>query len=428
MQRLNSYRGGLLLATLLALLAASQVRAQVQVGGDFMARSYLEQYSNTLDDRPDLTYMRYLGRLYLYSPLGEYGSFHSDFVTIGENPVFPTRTIAGSGEMYYGISQIYGEILTPHMPWADMARFRFGRQHYELGSGLTMGDSYYLIDGYDGVRADLARGPWTVGLMAAITAQDITAGGFAAEKGSDQLYVAKLEYGMYDHTLLLYSVYDKRRGVFNDNIVTGLGATGHIGVRNLEYFGEVATQRYNRLAGLPKKGGTAYMAGLSYSLSTGPFRVIKAEVRGAGYQGDDDTTDRIEIFEPIYPSWAWGDRAGFVNGTIGGDYPHMDRRLEGTRVWYGRVYFSLAALPKYRLQLQYVTVDDWVNNDGVTEPYDEFGIKLYYTINNNIQLQARYMNRRANSEDADLNGNGVITSYEDRYDVDRLMMEFRVQF
>ncbi len=428
MQTFNSYRQGLLLTTLLVLLAAPQVRAQVQVGGDFLVRSYLEQYGETRDDRPDLSYMRYLGRLYLYSPLGEYGSFHSDFVTISDNPVFPPRTIAGSGPIYYGISQIYGEILTPHAPWADMARFRIGRQHYELGSGLTLGDSYYMIDGFDALRADLARGSWTVGLMAAITAQDVTEGGFSAEKGSDQLYVAKLEYGMYDHTLLAYSVYDKRRGVFNDNIVTGFGATGHIGVRDLEYFGEAATQRYNRLTGMPKKGGTAYMAGLSYRWSAGPFRVIKVEVRGAGYQGDDAATDRVEIFEPYYPSWFWGDRAGYVNGSLGGDYPHLGRRPEGARVWYGRIYFSLASLPKYRLQLQYVSVEDWVNNDGVTEPNDEFGAKLYYTLNNNIQLQARYMIRRANSADADLNGNGAISRYEDRYDVDRLMVEFRVQF
>ena len=428
MMTFTSIQRGLLLTTALALLAVPCARAQVQIGGDFLVRSYMEQYSDTRDDRDDLTYTRYLGRLYAYSPLGEYGSFHSDFITTSENPVFPTRSIAGSGRMEFGISQIYGEMVTPNVPWADMSRFRIGRQHYELGEGLTLGDSYYMANGYDGLRADFARGPWTLGLLASVTNQEITEGGYLAKQGSDQLYVAKLEYGLYDHTLLAYSVYEKPRGVLNDNIVTGFGATGHLWTRDLEYFGEIATQSFNQPSGLPEKGGMAYMAGLSYQWSAGPFRVIKAEVRGAGYQGDDDGTEKIETFEPFYPSWFWGDRAGYVDGGIGGDYPHDDRSLEGSRVWYGRVYFSLASLPKYRLQFQYVSVDDWVNNDGITEPDDEYGVRLYYTVNENIQLQARYMMRRANSADGDVNGNGSISSYEDRHDVDRLMMEFRVQF
>jgi hypothetical protein len=80
------------------------------------------------------------------------------------------------------------------------------------------------------------------------------------------------------------------------------------------------------------------------------------------------------------------------------------------------------------LQFQYATVSDWVNNDGITEPDDEFGIKLFYELNTNIRFQGRYFRRIANSEDADVNNSGTITRIEDRHDAQRIVFEFRVRF
>ena len=413
---------------LFLLLGAPTSRAQVQIGGDFMMRQYWEKSWNTLDDREDLYTSRMLGRLYLDTSIGRHGAFHTDLVTIGENPVFSTRNISGTGEMRYGIGQIYGDMMTPDLPGFDLARLRFGRQHYKLGEGLTLGDSYYQLDGYDGVRVDLMTGKWTFGLMGSITGAEVSSGGYYSLPGSDQIYVGKLEYDLYDQTLLGYTVYEAPKGDFNDNVITGFGARGKIVHPKLRYFTEIATQNYNTLPGLPDKGGMAYMGGVHYTWSTDSFRIIKAEIRTAGYQGDDADTDKVEVFEPFYPSWYWGDRTAYVNGTIGGDYPHRGIRTDGARIWYGRMYFSLTKLPKWRLQLQYATVTDWADNDGHNEGNDEWGLKLYYEINSNLRLQGRYFRRMANSTDLDLNDSGVISRSEDEYDAQRIMFEMRVQF
>jgi hypothetical protein len=392
-----------------------------------MVRFYSEKFFDTMDDRADLNFMRLLGRLYLDAQITDIASFHADLVSIGQNPVFPPRVIGGTGSTSFGLTQIYGEIITPHIPLFDLTRFRFGRQHYKLGQGLTLGDSYYMTDNYDGLRVDLSRGRWTIGLLGAITGQDIAPGGFRALPGSDQLYVGKLECELYNHILLAYSVYEKPRGDFNDNTIVGMGANGSIILRDLRYFGEFGAQKFHTLSGLPDKGGVAYMAGVSYSWSMGPFRLLKAEVRHAAYQGDDATTDEIEIFSPFYPSWWWGDVTAYANGDIGGDWPHRGIRVEGSRVWYGRFYFSPAAIPKLRLQFQYATVADWVNNDGVTEPDDEAGIKLFYEFNANVRVQARYFRRMSNSPDVDINNSGTITRIEDSYSAQRVLLEFRVK-
>jgi hypothetical protein len=419
----------ILVGTAFLLLGAPQAGAQVQIGGDFLMRTYWENFWDTRDNRDGGQYSRMLGRLYLDTNIGQYGAFHTDLVTISENPVFPSRTISGTGELYYGISQIYGEIMTPNLPGFDLARLRFGRQHFKLGQGLTLGDSYYQIEDYDGVRGDLMFGRFSLGLLAATTSQEISDGGYTAKPNTaDRIFVGKLEYELTDHTLLGYMVYEAPQGDFNDNVITGLGAKGSIVLRNLQYFGEIATQNFNTLAGLPDKGGMAYMAGISYRWSMKGFRSIKVEVRGAGYQGDDATTDKIEIFEPYYPSWFWGDRTAYANGSIGGDYPHRGIRPEGSVVWYGRVYFSPASLPKWRLQLQYATVHDWVDNDGHNEGNDEWGLKLFYEISSNVRLQGRYFRRMANSPDEDLNGNGQITGIEDEFEAQRILIEMRVQF
>jgi len=431
MLKLALYKRSIKWAIALALLALPGILpayGQVQVGGDFMVRVYSLKYFDTRDNRDDLNYLRLAGKLHVDAPIGDVASVHTDFVTISENPVFRTRAIGGSGSLLYGIAQIYGEVLTPDVPLVDLARLRVGRQHYMLGQGLTLGSSYYMTDNYDGLRVDLSRGLWTFGYMGAVTAQEVSEGGYNPEPGGNHIHVAKLEYDLYDHVLLGYYVYEKQLGVFNDNTIIGLGSTGSIVLSDLEYFGEFATQKFNTLPGLPDKGGIAYMAGVSYSWTQGPFRIIKAEVRTAGYQGDDAKTDKVETFEPFYPTWWWGDQTAYVNGDIGGDYPHRGIQMEGSRVWYGRIYVSPKAVPKVRLQLQYANVDDWVNNDDITEPDDEFGIKLYYEASSNIRFQARYFRRIANAEDADINDSGTITKSEDRYNVQRMMMEFRFKF
>jgi hypothetical protein len=428
MLNIRLFKSCIMIATAVILLWAPAAYGQVRFGGDFMMRFYTEKFYDTMDDRGGLNYMRLRGRLSMHAPIGKIAAFHTDFVTVSGNPVFPTRAIGGLGSLRYSISQIYGEIITPDVPMWDLTRFRVGRQHYQLGEGLTLGDSYYMTDNYDAMRIDLTRGNWTLGLFGSITGQEISEGGYYPEPGSDQLYVAKVENELYDHVLLGYGVYEKLRGDFNDNVVAGFGSRGRIYLRNLAYFGEFASQWFNTPAGLPDKGGIAYMGGISYSWTMGPFRIVKAEFRAAGYQGDDADTDKIEIFEPFYPVWAWGDRVGYVNGDIGGDYPHRGRRLEGSRVYYWRVYFSPAAMPEARLQLQYTTVGDWVNNDDITEPNDEFGMKLYYSINQNLRLQARYFYRMANSGDADVNDSGIISRSEDRYDVQRIVFEFLFRF
>jgi hypothetical protein len=293
---------------------------------------------------------------------------------------------------------------------------------------LTLGDSYYMLDNYDGVRLDFSYRLWTLGLFGAITKQEVSPSGFYPKPGSDQLYAVKLEYELYNHVLLAYSVYEKQRGYFNDNIIAGIGSNGSIVLKDIKYFGEFAVQRFNTLEGLPEKGGVAYMAGVSYQWTMGPFRLIKAEFRSAGYQGDDASTDKIETFEPYYPNWYWGDRTAYANGSVGGDYPHRGIRPEGSRIWYGRIYFCPAAVPEVRLQFQYADVGDWINNDNITEPNDEFGIKLYYDVNANVLFQARYFRRITNSDDLDVNQSDTITLSEDKFGAQRIMLGFEIRF
>jgi hypothetical protein len=409
-------------------LAATTARAQFQLSGDFMTRNYWESFSGDRDNRENLEYMRFMGQLSALAPLGTNGRFRTDLVTISDNPVYPSRSLAGLGGIRFGLSQIYGEFTQPDILGFDMARVRFGRQHYELGSGLTLGESYYQIDDYDGIRVDFARDAWTLGVFGAVTEQALTPDGFYPEPQSDQLYVAQAQYALKEHTLLAYTVYEKKRGDFNDNIIVGGGASGNIVLPKLLYFAEIAQQTWNTPAGLPDKGGIGYMAGVSYGWSMPHVRSAKAEIRTAAYQGDDAATADEEMFSPYYPSWWWGDRTGYANGNIGGDYPNHDKQVEGSRVWYGRVYVSPTFLPKSRIQLQYVTVADYVNNDNYTEPDDEFGVKLYYDINDNVSVQGRYFRRIPNGGDFDQNGDGNISQIEDKVTANRLMFEFRVQF
>lgn len=427
--QMNKHGNRLLVLAVAALsLAATRAGAQMQLSGDFMTRHYWESFSDDRDNRENLEYMRFMGQLTALAPLGANARFRADLVTIGDNPVYPSRSLGGLGAVRFGISQIYGEFTQPGLIGCDIARFRFGRQHYELGNGLTLGESYYQIDDYDGVRADFARGDWTLGLFGAVTEQVLTPDGFFPEPQSDQLYVAQVQYALEDHTLLAYSVYEKRRGDFNDNIIVGAGSSGSVFLPKLEYFAEFAQQTWNTPSGLPDKGGIGYMAGVSYAWSMPHIRSAKAEIRTAAYEGDDASTYDEEMFSPFYPSWWWGDRTGYASGSIGGDYPNHDKQVEGSRVWYGRVYVSPTFLPRSRIQLQYVTVGDYVNNDGYTEPDDELGVKVYYDVNDNVSVQGRYFRRLPNGDDFDQNGDGNISQIEDKVTADRLMFEFRVRF
>jgi hypothetical protein len=425
----GTFRRCIMAAATLGLLVALPAQGQVRFGGDFMMRFYNEKFDNTMDNREGLNYTRVRARLSMDAPIGKTAGVHTDFVTVSSNPTLPARAIGGLGPLSYGISQIYGDMVTPNVPMWDLTRIRVGRQHYSLGDGLTLGDSYYQLNQYDAGRVDLMRGSWTLGLFGSITRQEVTADGYYPKPGSDQLYVAKVESELYDHVLLAYSAYEKQRADFNDNVVFGLGARGHLFTRDIEYSGEFASQDFNTLPGLPDKGGIAYMGGLSYTWSMGPFRTVKAEFRTAGYQGDDPSTREIETFEPYYPAWAWGDRVGYVNGDVGGDYPHDGKRLEGSRIYFSRIYFSPSAWPDFRLQLQYATVDAWEkSNSGATGSSDEYGVKLYYSVNQNVRLQARYFLRTQGGGDADVNDSGVISSSEDKYDARRIVFEFLYKY
>ena len=168
-------------AAALTLLTVLPAQGQVRFGGDFMMRFYSEEFYHTLDNRPGLDYTRLRARLSMDVPIGKTAGVHTDFVTVSNNPTLPARAIGGSGQLSYGISQIYGETVTPRVPMWDLTRVRVGRQHYSLGEGLTLGDSYYQLNQYDAARVDLLRGRWTLGLFGSITRQETHRGRVLSE-------------------------------------------------------------------------------------------------------------------------------------------------------------------------------------------------------------------------------------------------------
>ena len=86
-------------------------------------------------------------------------------------------------------------------------------------------------------------------------------------------------------------------------------------------------------------------------------------------------------------------------------------------------------LPKVRLQFQYTRVNPYTaRTDGYNEFDSEFSIKLYYNLTRSIQFQARYERVIPNDVDKDLNNNSVISSTEDRYNIDSFMFEFKFKF
>ncbi|MFZ4619337.1 MAG: hypothetical protein ACOYNS_02170 [Bacteroidota bacterium] len=421
-------RTSFLTAILSMLLVCQLLDAQINVDGDFRMRWYSDSFGWTRDGRAQENYMRYLGRLRAKAKVTSNTSFNTELITLIDNPGQPVRNIAGTGPMRFGISQIYAEMSEQDVLMFDLARIRVGRQQFPIANGLSFGDSYYYTDKFDGGRLDLALFPVTLSLFGAITGQNLSSSGLYPDPGSDQIYVAKLGGTFFDQDLTVYGIQQKLRGAYNDNIVVGAGAAGELLFNNLEYFAEGAMQKFNQAPGLPEKGGIGYLGGIGYRWGMGPFRSIKVETRYAAYQGDDAKTKKIEQFSPPFPNFFWGSRVGYVNGDVGGDYPRNGQNLEGSRIWYSRIYVIPKMMPKVRLQLQYISVNEYVDNDNYNSMDDEISVRIYYTVTNNSAFQLRFARSIPNGDDKDRDGGGVITSSEDRVSVNSYMVEWQIEF
>lgn len=403
--------------------------AQFDIEGDFRMRAYNDNFLNTRDNRESENYMRFLARIRAKLPVNSFTTFYTELITFTDNnPTSPVRNIAGTGKMYYGISKIFAEIVQPNFLFFDLLRVRVGRQQFRIGNGLSLGESYYYVDKFDGGRFDLSYNKFNLSLFGAITGQNVSESGLYPDPGSDQLYVAKLSRNTFNHDLMLYYIYQKPRGDFNDSYIVGTGVNADWLDGKFNYYLEGAYQKFNTINGIPKKSGIGYMGGISYRWRWGFLRSIKIETRYAAYQGDDASTEQIEQFSPSYPSFFWGDRIGYVNGEIGGYYPHDGRNLEGSRIWYSRIYIIPNGLPRFRLQIQYIKMLEYVNNDSYNTFNDELAFKVYYRLSNQTQLQFRYAIDFSNGEDKDLNNNGNISWSEDRVNRNRIMIELNVKY
>jgi hypothetical protein len=407
--------------------AAGAVHGQ-ELSGDFRFRFYNDRYVNTMDNRGTEDYIRYLARIRMKWNASAHASFFNELTTFTEaNPLTPVRGIAGTGPVRYGISQVFAQLAYPNVLCFDALRFRVGRQQFPVGKGLSMGESYYFTDKFDGARLDLSCRSYNLSLFGAITGANVSESGLYPEPGTDQLYVARLSKRLFRHDLMLYSIYEKPRNDFNDDHIVGAGFTADWLDGKLDYYAEGALQKFHTLEGLPEKGGVGCMAGVGYRWSMKYLRSIKVETQFAAYQGDNAYTPQTEIFSPLYPSFFWGDRNGYVNGAVGGDYPYDGRNAEGSKIWYSRCYFRPAVLPDLRLQFQYISVSEYVNVDNYNVYDDEFAVKAYYDLSKETTLQFRYAVDFSNGEDRDLNGNGIITSSEDRVNRHRFMVELSVE-
>jgi hypothetical protein len=408
--------------------------AQMNIEGEFRTRWYTDHFSQTLDGRGAENYIRYSGRILGKAKIGEQASFTTELIALTDNSSASTdvaiasaRNIAGTGAMRYGISQIYAELVQPNFLVFDIARIRMGRQQFPIGNGLSFGESY-IPDKFDGARVDLSRDMFTLSLFGAITGQNLSASGLYPEPGSDQVYVGRLGANIYKQDVMGYFILHKLRGDFNDSYIIGGGSSGEVFLPKLEYFWEWAYQKFNTVPGFPTKGGTGYMLGASYQWTLGPFKSVKFESRYAAYQGDDPSTPKFEQFSPLYPSFFWGTRTGYVDGDIGGDQPHKGYYLDGCRIWFTRFYVIPRIFPRVRFQVQYVKVGGWLNYNEINMHDDEIAARLYYTFSNQVQLQLRYGYTIANAGDHDLSGDGQISSSEDRYNVSSFMIETQVRF
>jgi len=403
--------------------------AQVRFDGDFRLRWYSDSFSETRDSRDKENYFRYSSRLRMKAAVSKRISFQAELMVFsGDSILSMARNIAGTGTMYYGISQLYTDVIQPDFLGLDLVRLRAGRQQFPIGNGLSLGDSYYLVGGLDGVRVDLSKGIFSLSSLAAITGQNLSENGLYPDPGSDQLYAVRLGFPIFDNDFICYYILDKPRGIFNDNQILGTGLNAKKMAGRLEYFAEAAYQQFHTVAGIPEKGGLGYMAGISYRRSLGFFRSVKIETRYAAYEGDDAATPKKEIFSPSYPSFFWGSRTGYVDGMIGGTYPYDGRNPEGSRIWYSRIYFIPKWWPQVRLQFDYLDVSEYIDNDNYNTFDNEFSARFYYNLNNQARLQFRYSENYPNGADRDVNESGTIAWSEDRVSRSRLMVEIQVKF
>lgn len=426
--KFNSNSIVILLLLAVCLAGVPGVLHAQDLGADFYIRFYNDKYMNAEDNRESESFIRYMARIRAKWQANPNTTFYTEVATFTDaNPVTPVRGIAGTGTVYYGISQVFAQLNYPDVICFDQLRFRVGRQQFPIGKGLSMGESYYFVDKFDGARLDLSVNSYNISLFGAITGQNVSPSGLWPEPGSDQVYAARLAKDFFRHTLMGYYIYQRPRNDFNDSYILGLGLAADRMNGRLDYYLEGAWQNYNTLEGLPETSGIGYMGGIGYRWSWKWFSSIKVETQYAAYQGDDSETYEIERFSPLYPSFFWGDRNGYVNGAIGGDYPYDDRNPEGSRIWYTRFYVRPESLPDLRLQIQYIKISEYVNRDDYNVFDDEFAIKAYYNLSRQTTLQFRYAIDFSNSGDEDLNDNGIITRAEDRVTRQRLMFEVKVQ-
>lgn len=411
-----------------ALLCLTETHAQLKFDGDFRLRWYSDDYIHTMDGRGKENYIRMFGRLHLTARASDMVNFNTELATVTDNPASPTRNISGTGSMRYAISQIFAEVNSPNFTIFDATRLRVGRQQFQVGNGLSFGESSYYLDKFDGVRVDLAYDIYNFTAFGAITGQNLSPSGLYPDPGSDQIYVVKGGVNLYDQDIIVYGISDKPRGDYNDSYIIGTGLASTALNGKLEYFGEFAYQKNNTADGTPKIDGIGYMGGASYQFRFGPFKSVKIESKYAAYQGDTSNSMHIKRFSPRYPNFFWGERTGYVNGEIGGDQPNSGRNFEGCRIWYSRIYFIPYFMPKLRLQFQYTNVSEYKNLDGYNSMDDEYAIKLYYSLSSHAQFQFRYGRVIPNGADFDVNNDGNISSTEDRVGLNRYMLDFQISF
>lgn len=406
----------------------TESRAQLKLDGSFRLRWYSDVFSETMDGRDKENYMRLYGKLHSTVKASDIIDFNVELLSVTDNPNSPTRNISGTGSMRFAISQIFAELNTANFFVLDALRFRAGRQQFQLGNGLSFGESHYYLNKFDAARLDLAYDRYTLTAFGSITGQNVSQSGLYPDPGSDQIYVMRGSADVYNQDIMAYYILNKPRGDFNDSYVLGGGVASNYFGGRLEYFAEAAYQRFNTPPNTPVKAGIGYMAGAAYRFGFSPFKSIKVESKYAAYEGDDKSTTDIEQFSPPYPSFFWGERTGYVNGEVGGDHPHANRNLEGCRIWYSRIYFIPLLIPKLRVQFQYTMVNEYINNDAYNSMDDEWAVKVYYNFTTDTQFQFRYGRVLPNDKDFDVNKSGAISSTEDRVTIDRFMMDFQISF
>ena len=148
MKNKNQY-SWLFLFLFASLLNTIGVKAQVKFDGDFRVRWYSDVFNRTMDDREKENYMRVFGRLRITAKASELVGFNAELSTVTDNPNAPTRNISGTGSMHYALSQIYGEINSSDFLIFDATRVRLGRQQFQLGNGLSFGESSYYYNKFN---------------------------------------------------------------------------------------------------------------------------------------------------------------------------------------------------------------------------------------------------------------------------------------